>query len=372
MKMNMPVRVVDVNPSWAEACVNNECTLHQVSPYIGKIKSTIATDLISQYSSPGDLIVDPFAGSFTIPLEAALLGRRAVGADVSAYAYVLGKAKLAPPKSLDMAIRRAHKLLDLADKRPRPDLRKVPVWVRDFFHKETLREAIKLADLFIEKKEFFFLACLLGILHHQRPGFLSYPSSHLVPYLRDKKFPRVDFPEMYEYRDVKSRLINKISRAYKRVPEISMTNTKAYQKDIDSFVFPKNINCIITSPPYMNALDYGRDNRLRLWLINRTDVFTVDQAGSQKKDGFSRLMKTLGERAAENLVRGGYCVVIVGEQSARSYKGSPAAEVIDIFKLVAPTLRLIQTTIDVIPDIRRARRDCRGVRVEHFLVFEKK
>jgi hypothetical protein len=50
----------------------------------------------------------------------------------------------------------------------------------------------------------------LGILHHVRPGFLSYPSSHLVPYLRKMKYPPEQFADMYAYRDVRSRLIAKV------------------------------------------------------------------------------------------------------------------------------------------------------------------
>ena len=64
-------------------CANLECSLHQLSPYIGKIKSSIAGDLIEAYSRVRDLVVDPFAGAGTIPLEAAVRGRRAFGADIS-------------------------------------------------------------------------------------------------------------------------------------------------------------------------------------------------------------------------------------------------------------------------------------------------
>ena len=96
------------------------------------------------------------------------------------------------------------------------DLRTVPVWVRRFFHPETLRSALAFRDTCIERRDEFLLACLLGILHHQRPGFLSFPSSHLVPYLRDRKFPRKSFPEMYEERDVLVRLEAKVRRTYRR------------------------------------------------------------------------------------------------------------------------------------------------------------
>lgn len=366
-KMELPV----VRREWHANCTHTESTMHQLSPYIGKIKSVIARDLIEQYSSPGDLVLDPFAGSFTVPLEAAVLGRRAAGADVSPYSFVLGQAKLYAPARLNLALDVAGGLLLRATRRPTPDLRRVPLWVRRFFHPKTLREAIQVADQCLEEREYFVLACLLGIFHHQRPGFLSYPSSHLVPYLRDKKFPRFDYPEMYQYRDVKSRIDRKIERTYKRPPPENMPRRSVKLMDIRSTRLPENVNCIITSPPYMNALDYGRDNRLRLWLIDRGTDAEVDEAGAGKKDGFNALMRCLARKGQKALVKGGHCVVVVGDQSERGYSGSPAQKVQSIFGDSAPHLRLVRAEVDSIPDIRRARRDCRGVRSEHFLVFQK-
>src|SRR5881394_3892202 len=64
---------------WKRPCAHTECSLHQLSPYIGKIKSTIAGELIDRYTSPRDLVADPFSGAGTIPFEAVLRGRRAFG-----------------------------------------------------------------------------------------------------------------------------------------------------------------------------------------------------------------------------------------------------------------------------------------------------
>jgi hypothetical protein len=57
---------------WAEPFMHQECSLHQLSPYIGKLKSSIAQGLIRKYSKPGELVADMFCGSGTVPLEAKL------------------------------------------------------------------------------------------------------------------------------------------------------------------------------------------------------------------------------------------------------------------------------------------------------------
>jgi DNA methylase len=81
-------------PDWIASCVHDECSLHQLSPYIGKLKSSIATFLVQRYSKPGDLVIDPFSGAGTIPLEAIRLERRIFAVDHSAYAAVLNVGKL--------------------------------------------------------------------------------------------------------------------------------------------------------------------------------------------------------------------------------------------------------------------------------------
>src|SRR5437867_8456299 len=102
------VRFAPAPVRWKEPCANTECSLHQLSPYIGKIKSSIAGELVERFSSRGQLVVDPFAGAGTIPLEASLRGRRVFGADISPYARILSRAKLCPPASLKAALEQAE------------------------------------------------------------------------------------------------------------------------------------------------------------------------------------------------------------------------------------------------------------------------
>ena len=82
---------------WAEPCTHQECSLHQLSPYIEKLKSSIAQDLILRYSNPGEFVADMFGGSGTVPLEAARLGRRVFASDASLYAVTLTQGKLQAP-----------------------------------------------------------------------------------------------------------------------------------------------------------------------------------------------------------------------------------------------------------------------------------
>jgi hypothetical protein len=357
---------------WKRTCASFECTLHQLSPYIGKIKSSIAGELIERYTRKGDLIVDPFAGAGTIPFEAAIRGRRVFGADISPYARVLSRAKLFPPPSLNAAIQAAERAIDEACELPKPDLRSVPEWVKRFFHADTLREAIQFAEVGRRTGNEFLMACFLGILHHQRPGFLSFPSSHLVPYLRDKKFPRVEFPEMYDYRELKPRLLAKIHRSYKRFVLPLSTGVKFRQSAIQKLEFPRHFDALITSPPYMNALDYGRDNRLRLWFIDPRLTETVDNKVTQRRKAFVDAIGSLANKLESNLRSKGYCIFVVGEGIKGNFDAHPSEVVVDVMEKQAPTITLQSVITDDIPDVRRSRRECHGVKTEHFLIFRKK
>lgn len=357
---------------WQFPATSSECTFHQLSPYIGKLKSTIAKDLILQYSKPDDLIADVFCGSGTVPLEAARLGRQVYASDVSPYATVLTKGKLFAPDTVEKALVAAERLLQAAAKLPGPDLRSVPGWVRSFFHPETLREAINFVTIARRTQNYFLLSCVLGILHHQRPGFLSFPSSHLVPYLRDKKFPKKEYPELYEYRALRPRLIAKVLRAYKRPPITPLRERVHYCRrvSVQNLNLPNGLNCLITSPPYMNALDYGRDNRLRLWFLNNSQSDDIDRISGGFL-GFQESISALAHELQSKLMLGGHCIFVIGEKDTRRSVGFPSEELTRLLGMHCPSLELVKIVSDEIPDVRRARRRESAVKKEHILVFRK-
>ncbi len=358
--------------NWYHSCTHSESTLHQLSPYIGKLKSSIASDLIRTFSKPGDLVVDPFSGSGTIPLESALLGRRVFAADISPYSKILTKAKLNVPLNLENALAQAEKLLDTANTLPEPDLQDIPTWVRDFFHPQTLLDALRFAAIAREEGNEFWLACFMGILHHERPGFLSYPSSHLVPYLRDKKYPKDLFPWMYAYKEIRPRLIAKIKRIYKRFGGFSVPVEWTFNAcPIESVVFPETFDCLITSPPYMNALDYVRDNRLRLWFIHPDGDNQGNNRVIREKKAFHEAIAILCQKTNIHLKRGGFCILVVGEKLVGSKNTELSQDICHIVKEKAPNLVLLSIIKDNIPDIRRARRNCKATKTEHILVFRK-
>jgi hypothetical protein len=348
--------------------------LHQLAPYIGKLKTSIAGTLLSNFSKPGDIAIDPFCGSGVVPLEALLAGRGVVANDISPYAATLTRAKLFPIEDKQVGIDtatdyvvRAKKLAEV--KHYRVDS---PKWVKQFFHPRTFAEVKILADLLRKDAQWFLLANLLGILHHQRPGFLSYPSSHLVPYLRIRKFPRREFPDLYHYRDVQPRLIRKLERTYRRYLPFSTNLPRFFtQTDIRQFRCAIQGDLALTSPPYMNALDYGRDNRLRLWFLGFPDSLVLDKIVPRTPTEFFCLMKSTAITLKSAIRRNGVAILVVGEVCRKKniLKSNLIAR--SAFENEVSGWRLTEMLSDPVPDIRRSRRGCTTTKVEWIMIFKR-
>jgi Putative RNA methylase family UPF0020 len=361
---------------WSSASTTKaDWTFHQVAPYIGRMKTSMARSLVLHWTRTQDLVVDPFCGCGVVALEAAAHGRRVMVGDWNPYAVLLTRAKLFAPANQNAAERRLRKTWKLSrELLPLQDLRTVPLWVRRFFHPETLRSALAFRDACVQRKDHFLLGCLLGILHHQRPGFLSYPSSHLVPYLRDRKFPRDRFAGLYEEREVLPRMAAKIRRTYRRPPKSGQTSRRVVHIDARRFPKTERISAVITSPPYMNELDYVRDNRLRLWFIEKSLPQGIELVGRNRETAFRELMRSVCTRLAPRVKIGGSFVLVVGDATRGGGRpGRTAAITRQLFDSDATLsdFKLEKTYRDKIPDIRRSRRECQGTKVETILVYRK-
>jgi SAM-dependent methyltransferase len=362
---------------WKGSFNSRESTLQQLSPYVGKLKSGMVRVLISLYSRLGETVLDPFCGSGVVPLESVLAGRRAWANDLSPYAYVLTRGKLEAPGSERLALKRAKEVACRVEQEaPQVSLSEIPDWVQEFFHPNTLREIIAAFRILRQREDFFLIACLLGILHHVRPGFLSYPASHLVPYLRTAKYPPNEYPQMYAYRDLRSRLLAKVKRAYRRHMLPVNWEERAYQvwqkNAMDLPINNETVDAVISSPPYFGALDYARDNRLRLWFLGCEDWKELDDSLTASNKVYMPQMSVCLREMERVLKPRGYCVLVLGDVE-RDGKTRRTAEILADLAVEVTDGRLRVETVydDRIPDDRRSRRKTRTTKFERILVMRK-
>jgi hypothetical protein len=362
---------------WSGSFNARESSMHQLAPYVGKLKSGMVRVLIELYSRPGDVVLDPFCGAGVVPLESVIMARHAVANDLNPYAYVITRGKLSAPFTKQEALNQAEKALREIESRIRTtNTDNVPDWVRKFFHPATLKEVVTAFQVLKERQDYFLMACLLGILHHVRPGFLSYPASHLTPYLRMKKYPPAEFPEMYSYRDLRSRLLAKVTRAYRRTSFTRFRNQMTWQllqENTMNLSLPYNsIDAIISSPPYFGALDYARDNRLRLWFLGVSDWKELDRSLTASDRVYIPQMRQCLQQMDRVLKQGAHCVLVLGDVERNGTKKATAQIISELANEVSEG-RLVEKLIytDEIPDMRRSRRRTRTTRYERILVMQK-
>ena len=80
---------------------------HPMCSYLASFPAALAHAFIARYSRPGDVVLDPFSGRGTTPLQACAEGRIGVGNDLNPFAHLLTAAKVEPATRAQAATRLA-------------------------------------------------------------------------------------------------------------------------------------------------------------------------------------------------------------------------------------------------------------------------
>jgi len=166
-------------------------------------------------------------------------------------------------------------------------------------------------------------------------------------------------------------MVAKITRTFRRPPEVLSPRREVLQIDARRFPRVRQIQAIVTSPPYMNELDYLRDNRLRLWFIERRLPNGIECATYKREEAFRLLISDVCGRLGPQVKKRGYIVLVLGEVTRGGQKADPATIVREVFEKHEELRQfaLTKELVDAIPDIRRSRRECRGTKVETVMIY---
>ena len=281
--------------------------LHRMSAYVGRIKPAMAHLLIEASTNKDDIILDPFCGTGTVPLEADLLDRKSYGIDLSPYAFAISDAKF-DRKAISEHISWLESVTKEMnnDSINKVDISQYSEYVRKFYDDRTLKEIKFIYDKIVAEKRDFLLGCLLGIIHGHRIGHLSAKTSLVIPY-----DPRTS----PEYREVIPRLIKKVKRMYINGFPL-VTESKIFHADAREIPLEDNsADIVISSPPYYNTLDYVNDNRLRLEFLGykKEDKDILKKELIQDKNNYIEDMKKVGLELKRVLKEGSYIIYILGD-----------------------------------------------------------
>jgi DNA modification methylase len=127
------------------------------------------------------------------------------------------------------------------------------------------------------------------------------------------------------------------------------------------------VDAIITSPPYMRQLDYGRDNRLRLWFLGVNDSTFLDHWISPRKEAFLRLMAQSFRKWRTILKPGAFCILVVGDGSSE-LQAANLPQLISKIGTEQGYLHVLDHT-EAIPNERRVRRGLTGSTSETIVIL---
>ncbi|HQU93693.1 MAG TPA: DNA methyltransferase, partial [Pyrinomonadaceae bacterium] len=252
-------------------------------PYYAMFPIEFVFEIVDRYSKPGDYILDPFAGRFSVVYAGAVLGRNATGIEINPVGWLYGKTKLSPaPKALVL-----ERLKDVCDASEQHSIDNLP----EFFHYcysapvlKFLAAAREILNWRRSKIDASLMSVILVNLHGKKGEGLSnqmrqtkaMSAAYSIRWWKANGYAE---PPVY---DAKNFITEKINWRYaKGIPETKGA-AKVYLGDstkrLNDVIRTTNestqkYSLLFTSPPYQGVVDYHADQWLRLWLLKESRTF---------------------------------------------------------------------------------------------------
>ncbi|MBY6240187.1 DNA methyltransferase [Methylosinus sp. Sm6] len=303
-----------VNEFWTSA-QRQAHSIHEIS-YRACFKPQLPEFFISRLTTPGDAVFDPFMGRGTTPVQAALQGRRPVGADVNPLSILLTRPRLAPP-GLDAIERRLSEIPWDKGEIEREDL-------LVFYHPDTLRRLCALRRHLIEGAagaapdpidDWIRMVAINRLTGHS-PGFFSVyslPPNQAVSVEAQARIneKRRQTPPP---RDVAALILRK-SRALLADgappphPPALLATSDAWRAP---FLREGEVRLVVTSPPFLDVVHYASDNWLRNWFAG-VDPGGMRISNHRSEAEWERMARACLAEFARIVAPGGHVAFEVGE-----------------------------------------------------------
>lgn len=216
-------------------------------------------------------VLDPFMGSGTTAIEASKNAKSVYGVEIDPYARLVAAVSTTQYShnelsDLETVIRmvliKARSIQ--ADEQLRPDLKNIEYW----FDKQNFSDLLKLktsiSELAKNKKQYDFLMTAFGDIIR---ACSKAERQSLKPYI-SKKYPKIPKPVFDEFARIAPKYLTAVSK--------NVLNTSDgiiwVGDDATNFSLDGGVDIAITSPPYINAMDYTRCIKLEsAWIGTAND-----------------------------------------------------------------------------------------------------
>jgi len=253
---------------------------HGIHKFPAKFFPELPRYLIRKYSNTCDIVLDPMCGSGTVVLEALLNKRVAIGIDIDPIARLITRAKTTPIDSdtLSFAVQalttQIQELINSSNYRPSiPEFHYRDNWFRSFVLQELaiISESIEiLLSRHIDQGEWrniddFFRVILSSIIRD-----VSNADPHCTRTVLRKNVVKTISPGD-TYKKFAETLINhcaSMSELLKISKTLDFSDVRLpIGNAIETGLDDDSIDLALTSPPYINAVDYPRTHQLEMYWL---------------------------------------------------------------------------------------------------------
>ena len=299
-------------------------SIHEIA-YRACFKPQLPRFFIDLVTKKADLVYDPFCGRGTTSIEAALLGRNIITNDINPLSKILTYPRLLIPTNLDLERRLFHI--------PVNQNAKAEIDLSMFYHPKTEAEIVSLKCYLQERKkrgkedelDLWIRMVATNRLTGHSPGFFSVytlPPNQAISPERQRKI-NVKRKQKPEYRDIKKNILRKSVTLTADINEASrkllgeigkkakfLTSDARHTKEIQD----ETVSLTVTSPPFLNVVQYAHDNWLRCW-FNRIDPNEIEKKITMVKNvsEWSDVMADVFKELYRITKRGGWVAFEVGE-----------------------------------------------------------
>ena len=242
--------------------------LHEIS-YRACFKPQLPAFFIDRLTAPGDIVHDPFMGRGTTPLEAALHGRIPSGTDTNPLSRALTEPRINPP-TLDQINARLREIPWTTFRTTcRADL-------LAFYHPATLAQIEGLRTWLqnrgtrLDPTDRWIRMVAINRLTGHSPGFFSVyslPPNQAVSVESQRRInaKRGQTPPP---RDVRALIAKKSKTLLSQGPATAPRSLLLTGPSHDTPQIPNaTVALTVTSPPFLDIVDYETDNWLRCWFL---------------------------------------------------------------------------------------------------------
>ncbi|KAF0132810.1 MAG: M.RsaI methyltransferase [Methylocystaceae bacterium] len=289
--------------------------IHEVS-YRACFKPQLPEFFISRLTEPGDTVYDPFMGRGTTPIQAALMDRVAIGNDINPLSTILTAPRLKPP-----SLRRVAERLREIDWEYADD---IDTKLLVFYHEKTLRQIHALRAWFelreasrsLDSVDGWIRMVAVNRLTGHSSGFFSVytlPPNQAVSVDAQKKI-NLKRSQTPPERDVPAIILKKSRVLLSEAPPMRQATHSLFAGGADSTpdIPSESVNLVVTSPPFLDVVQYAADNWLRCWFVG-LEAKKVPIAMYRDPSNWMAFICRVFSELARVVRRGGHVAFEVGE-----------------------------------------------------------